>query len=90
MSKELQGVLKTEVYPLFHSVEELIKQWPNDPEDHPYDSLYKGRQILESLLKTVESACNGRQEEETWSTLLACLAFQLGRNYADYYETSVS
>lgn len=90
MSKELQCVLKTEVYPLFHSVEELIKQWPNDPEDHPYKSLYKGRHILESLLKTVESACNGRQEEETWSTLLACIAFQLGRNYADCSEPALA
>ena len=85
-AEELQRVLKEEVYPRFLSVEGLVKQWPDDPEDHPYDSLYKAREILESLHKTAESACDGRKEEETWSTLLASLAFQLGRNYADCSE----
>ena len=85
-TEELQCVLKTEVYPLFKSVEELVKQWPNDPEDHPYDSLYKAREVLESLHATAKSACNGREEEELWGTLLASIAFQLGRNYADCSE----
>lgn len=85
-AEELQHILKDEVYPRFLSVEELVKQWPDDPEDHPYDSLYKARETLESLYKTAESACNGREKEQPWATLLASLAFQLGRNFADCSE----
>ena len=85
-AEEFQRVLNEEVYPRFRSVEELVKQWPDDPEDHPYDSLYKAREILESLCKTAESACSGRDRERTWDTLLASIAFQLGKNYADCSE----
>ena len=84
MTEELSAFCREQVYPAYEQYLEYFSKWPSDPEEKPYDSLYKGRDFLVKLLDSIEAL--DKMADPLWGLLIASLRLQLGKNYIDCEE----
>ena len=90
-STSLKHFLEEEVLSRYKEVNELKKAWPNDPENKPFESLYKARKIMEDLhSKLISLHADTEEEAKVAELTLLAIKFELGKNYADSEEPSTA
>lgn len=90
-STESVFTIKDEIKSKFSEVRELVKKWPKDPEERPYESLYEARRILEELLSKLTSLhASSEEETKSYEPSLIAVKLELGKNYADADEPSTA
>ncbi|KAL4238818.1 hypothetical protein ACF0H5_003525 [Mactra antiquata] len=84
-----QEYLQDEGYEKLKEARKYVEELSlDDPDDEPYRSLYKGREIYKDVRRTLKRYQDKRQVGEEYPFILAVLELKLGENYVSTDEKS--